>query len=326
MCGCLKVSVKAYYAWASKSGEADDRKASVRTAVKDMFYFHRCRYGAKRLSGELKDSGVKAGCFFVRRVMREEGLVAKQPKRFTPRTTDSRGTKASPNLLKEVDIAALEAGDALVGDITYLPMTGGRFCYLAMFQDVRTKRLAGWAVSSRMTAGLVTDALKMALRRGFVKPGAIIHTDRGSQYASNQFRDLIARCRLRQSMSAQGNCYDNAQAESFFARFKIEAEMRIFNSVEEAKAEAFDYIDCYYNRVRRHSGLGTTIPKFEQRLKEQGRGNAAHMESTENRKADFPPFPQSLGKAQSGFPTFPQPRTLDKYSKEKRETFLSIKT
>lgn len=315
MCRCLKVSRAAYYAWAARKSRPDEREASIRAAVKEKFYFHRWRYGAKRLSGELKDNGIKAGCFLVSRVMREEGLVARQPKRFKPRTTDSRGTKRpSPNLLKDVDNTALGAGDAMVGDITYLPMTGGRFCYLAMFQDVRTKRLAGWSVSTRMTAGLVTDALKMALRRGFVNRQAIIHTDRGSQYASNEFRQLIARCGLRQSMSGKGNCYDNAQAESFFSRFKTEAEMRIFGSVEEARSEAFDYIDCYYNRVRRHSTLGTTIPEFERRLKKQnkGRGNAAHVEDVENQKTDFPHLPQSLGKAQSGFPTFPQPLTLDK--------------
>lgn len=155
----------------------------------DKFYFHKRRYGAKRLSGELRDEGVKAGYFLVSRVMREERLVARQPKRFRPQTTDSSGTRRpSPNLLKDIETKALGAGEVLVGDITYLAMTGGRFCYLAMFQDVRTKRLAGWSVSQRMTAGLVTDALKMALRRGFVRRNAIIHTDRGSQYASNEFR------------------------------------------------------------------------------------------------------------------------------------------
>lgn len=285
MCGCLKVSAKAYYAWAAKKAarKIEDRKASIRTAVVEKFNFHKGRYGAKRLSGELKDSGVMAGRYLVRRVMREEGLAAKQPRRFRPRTTDSRGTKPSPNLLKEAENTMFGPGEVLVGDITYLAMANSRFCYLAMFQDVRTKRIAGWAVSSRMTAELVTDALRMALRRNFVKRNAIVHTDRGSQYASNGFRQMLERCRLRQSMSGRGNCYDNAQAESFFSRFKTEADMRIFNSVAEAKTEAFDYIDCYYNRVRRHSTLGTTIPKFETQLTQKtGCGNM------EKPKAAFP--------------------------------------
>lgn len=108
----------------------------------------------------------------------------------------------------------------MVGDITYLPLANGQFCYLAMYQDRVTKRIAGWAVSSRMTASLPIEALRMGLRRGLIKRDAIIHTDRGSQYASNEYRKLIARCSLRQSMSAKGNCYDNAQAESFFSRFR----------------------------------------------------------------------------------------------------------
>lgn len=115
-------------------------------------------------------------------------------------------------------------------------------------------------------------------------------------------------------MSGKGNCYDNAQAESFFSRFKTEAETKIFASAEDARREAFDYIDCYYNRIRRHSTLGCKIPEFERRLindSKKGCGNAAHVENVENLKAGFPPFPQSLGKAQSGFPTFPQPLLLD---------------
>ena len=304
-------------------------ESEVKKKVVELFYFHQRRYGSKRLSDELKDSGVRAGRFLVRRVMREEGLKAKGPKVFRPRTTDSRHSKApSPNLLKEAGNTALSQGEALVGDITYLPMIGGRFCYLAMFQDVRTKRLAGWSVSARMTAELVTNALKMALRRGNVNDQAIIHTDRGSQYASNEFRNLIARCRLRQSMSGRGNCYDNAQAESFFSRFKTEADMRIFASVEDARSEAFDYIDCYYNRIRRHSTLGTTIPEFEKRLKDdqnKGCGNAAHVEDVENQKTDFPHLPQSLGKAKKRLSHIPTTTTAKtKLKKEKKkESFLS---
>lgn len=307
MCGCLKVSVNAYYAWGSRKGRRSEREAAIRAAVKEVFYFHRRAYGSKRLSDELKSGGRSIGRFLTRRVMNEEGLVAKGPKQFKPRTTDSRGTMASPNLLKDVDNKALGAGDAMVGDITYMPMTNSRFCYLAMFQDKRTKRIVGCAVSSRMTAELVTDALKMALRRGFVKRNAVVHTDRGSQYASNLFRQMLERCKLRQSMSAQGNCYDNAQAESFFSRFKTEADMRVFGSVEEARSEAFDYIECFYNRIRRHSALGTSIPIFEQHLTHQ------------TKAVEIWKSPKPL----SHIPTAPTTRQI---SKEKRETFLSAKT
>lgn len=296
MCGCLKVSAKAYYAWAERIRQPETRETSVRAAVREKFYFHKRRYGSKRLSDELKDAGIEAGRYLTRRIMREEGLVARQPRRFRPQTTDSRGTRPSPNLLKELGNTELGAGEVLVGDITYLAMTNSRFCYLAMFQDKRTKRIAGWAISTRMTAEIVTDALRMALRRGFVKRNAIIHTDCGSQYASNAFRQMLERCRLRQSMSGKGNCYDNAQAESFFSRLKTEADMKIFDTIDEAQSTAFDYIDCYYNRVRRHSTLGTTIPIFEQRLSLQTTGCARAGKAS---KQDFPPLSQPQQPIQS---------------------------
>ncbi len=275
-----KVSRSAYYAWAAGKARRDVRQGSIRVAVMEKFYIHKRTYGSKRLSDELKDAGVMVGRYLTRRIMREEGLEAKCPRGYRPRTTDSRTTSGpSPNLLKDVETTALGAGEVMVGDITYLRLKGGGFCYLATFQDVRTKRITGWNVHPRMPAELVCEALRMGLRRGHIKREAIIHTDRGSQYASNEFRELL-KDRLRQSMSGRGNCYDNAQAESFFSRFKTEIDTPIFGSVEEARAVAFDYIECYYNRVRRHSTLGTTVPVFEQRLSQQntGCGNAAHVE------------------------------------------------
>jgi transposase InsO family protein len=316
------VSRSAYYAWGARKDAAEERQASVRAKVVDKFYFHKRTYGSKRLSDELKDEGVKAGRYFVRRVMREEGLRAKSPTVYRPRTTDSSGTRRpSPNLLKDVDNTRLGGGEVIVGDFTYLRMKSGGFCYLATFQDVKTKRVVGWNVRERMPSELVCEALRMGLRRGLINKNAIVHTDRGSQYASDDFKRLLSG-RLIQSMSGKGNCYDNAQAESFFSRFKAEIDTHIFGSVEEARSTAFDYIECYYNRIRRHTTLGMTIPRFEKQLKE-GCGNAAHMEIAENLKRGFPQFPQSLGKVQSGFPTFPQPRLLDTNQKGDQETFLS---
>jgi transposase InsO family protein len=285
----MKVSRSAYYAWVIRAAKPNLKEASIKRVVKEMFYLHRRSCGSKRLSDVLKSEGHSIGRFLTRRIMREEALVAKGPKHFKPRTTDSRHNKTpSPNLLKEVNKTQLAAGEAVVGDITYLPLTSGSFCYLAMFQDVRTKRIVGWSVSSRMTAELVCEALRMALRRGLIKQGAIIHTDRGSQYASNEFRKLIARCRLRQSMSGKGNCYDNAQAESFFSRFKTEIDERIFNSVDHARSSAFDYMDCYYNRNRLHSTLESTIPEFEKRLRQQIGQSCGNMEKPQNRLSHIP--------------------------------------
>jgi transposase InsO family protein len=155
--------------------------------------------------------------------------------------------------------------EVIVGDITYLPMQTGRWGYLASWQDKFTKRIVGWAVETRMTEALVIKAFEKAVAAGSVKAETIVHTDRGSQYASNNFRALLAANECRQSMSRRANCYDNAQAESFFSRYKTELlEGGVFEDVNQARSETFSYIEGYYNRVRRHSALGYKSPdEFE---------------------------------------------------------------
>lgn len=261
----MKVSRSCYYSYLkSRAAKPAVEKTAAAERVKECFFFHRRRCGSRRIAKELK-----MGRFLVRRLMREQNLAAIQPKRFVPRTTDSRhGGRISPNLLKETgDIR--EAGQGIVGDITYLPLRGGKFCYLATFQDKYTRRIVGWAVTGKMTAELVERALLMALRRGLIGKNAVIHTDRGSQYVSDLYRNLLQRHGLRQSMSGKGNCYDNAQAESFFSRFKAElVEGGVFESVEQARTETFSYIEGYYNRIRLHSALGYKSPmEFENELK-----------------------------------------------------------
>lgn len=147
-------------------------------------------------------------------------------------------------------------------------MRDGRWCYLAMWQDKVTRRIVGWSLAETMTAELVIAALRKAIQKGLVKPGAVIHSDRGSQYAANSFRGLLKARGFRQSMSGRGNCYDNAQAESFFSRFKAELiEGGAFETVEQARSEVFSYIEGYYNRVRLHSSLGYKSPiEFEMEL------------------------------------------------------------
>lgn len=157
----------------------------------------------------------------------------------------------------------------LVGDITYLPVKNGKWCYLAMFQDKLTKRLVGWKVSNSLEKEIVTGALKNAIYCGRVAKNAIVHTDRGSQYVSTDYRKLLREHGLRQSMSRKGNCYDNAQAESFFSRFKAELlEDGVFENTAQAKSETFSYIEGYYNPIRLHSSLGNKSPEeFELELK-----------------------------------------------------------
>lgn len=271
LCRTLKVSEDAFYAWRKgQTYQPSLAKKKLAQAVKEAFYLHRKRYGARRISAELNASGLAVGRRLAASLMKEQSLTAIRPKRFVPRTTDSNHACGySPNLLRDPTGEVDAQGQVIVSDITYLPLSNGKFCYLATFQDKYTRRIIGWQVSATMTARLVLEAFNRAHRRGLIRRGAIIHTDRGSQYASVEYRRLLYIYGFRQSMSATGNCYDNAQAESFFSRFKAELlEGGIFESVEQARSEIFSYIEGYYNRIRRHSSLGYLSPmEFEKQLK-----------------------------------------------------------
>ncbi len=278
----MKVSQSGYYAYAAgKSYLKSKRDEALGAQVKDIYWLHRRRYGSRRISAELAGQGIKAGRYRVRSLMSEQGLRAIQPRSFVPRTTVSDNRRASPNLL--ASSSPTQPKTVLVGDITYLPLLGGKWCYLASWQDKVSRRVTGWKVSDRMTDDLVIDALDKAVSRGLVAKDAIIHSDRGSQYSSKDFRKLLSKNGLRQSMSGRGNCYDNAQAESFWARLKTELlENGAFRNVEEARSETFSYIEGYYNRIRRHSSLGYISPaEFEKRFeisKNEKAGNQIEKE------------------------------------------------
>jgi putative transposase len=266
----MRVSPSGYYAWRRcLSSPPKMRRKPLAKLVRDCYFFNRKCYGSRRIKSDLNRQGVRIGRYKVRRLMKEEGLQAIQAKRFKPRTTDSNGTLASPNLYKAIEIRKCGAGEVIVGDITYIYLQGGRFCYLAIWQDAVTKRIVGWSLSETMEAELVISALKKAITKGLIAPGAVIHSDRGSQYASNGFRRLLQSKGLLQSMSGKGNCYDNAMAESFFSRIKTELiEDGVFEDIEEARTEIFTYIEGYYNLRRLHSALGYQSPmEFEMKLK-----------------------------------------------------------
>jgi transposase InsO family protein len=276
LCRVMRVSLSGYYAWRDRLTKQPSLKRKKLTdLVSNCYWENRRRYGTRRIQKALQKAGFKVGRFQIRRIMKEERLLAIQPKSFSPRTTDSKATKASPNLLAEIKISECAVGKIIIGDITYLPLRNGKWCYLAVWQDKVTRRIIGWSVSDSMTAELVISALQKAVSRSLVKAGAIVHSDRGSQYASISFRELLRISCFRQSMSGRGNCYDNAQAESFFSRFKTELmEGGVFEDLEQAQSEIFSYIEGYYNRVRLHSGLGYKSPlEFELELKTKNGGN-----------------------------------------------------
>ena len=272
----MEVSASGYYAWRKRLTKPPCvQRKRLADLVRNCYFENRRRYGSRRIQKALGKSGISIGRRKVRVLMTEEGLTAIQAKAFKPKTTDSKGTNAAPNLLEEIKLEDCAAAKIIIGDITYIRLRGSKFCYLAIWQDKVTRRMIGWSLSLEMTAELVISALQKAIGKGLVKAGAIVHSDRGSQYASNGFRRLLQQSGFRQSMSGKGNCYDNAQAESFFSRFKAElVEGGVFEDLEQARIEIFSYIEGYYNRVRLHSSLGYKSPiEFEMELQIKNGGN-----------------------------------------------------
>lgn len=199
----MQVSAPAYYTCArGKTYRESAAQKRCREKVRSCFYEHRRRYGSRRIAAELQ-----IGRFRVRKALKRENLQAIAPKRFRPTTTDSKhDLRVSPNLLQSGANQPIGKSEVMVGDITYLRLAGGTFCYLACLQDKFTRRIVGWKVAERMTAQLVIDVFLQARRRGLLGKGAIIDTDRGSQYAAVEYRRLLYVGGFRQSMSRKGNC------------------------------------------------------------------------------------------------------------------------
>jgi transposase InsO family protein len=263
LCAAVQISRVSYYRSLKAKAERDREWAE---AVGEVFWAHRRRYGSRRIKAELQGQERLVGRHRIRRIMREQGWRALQPRSFVPRTTQSRHYLGfSPNLLK--DRAFPQApNEVWVGDITYLPLQSGKWAYLAAWIDLFSRQVVGWAVAGTMGEGLVVKALTQALRRRRGAAGAILHSDRGGQYAGKQFRRVLQREGLRQSMSEAGESYDNAFAESLFSRLKAElVQDQRFASVEAAYLETFNYLEGYYNRVRRHSSLGYVSPQQYER-------------------------------------------------------------
>jgi putative transposase len=258
LCRALGVSRSGYYAWRTRP----ERQDQLAPQVEEVVWQHSRRYGSRRITAELRDD-VVIGRHRVRRLMREQGLQVIQPQRFVPRTTNSRhGQRMSPNLLVERAITVDHPRQVIVSDITYLPLQNGKWAYLATWMDLFSRKIVGWQVAGSMTAELVIEALRQAILRERLPAGLIVHSDRGGQYVDTEFRRLLQQRGFEQSMSRADETYDNAYAESLFSRYKAELlEGGAFANVEEARSETFSYIEGYYNRIRRHSGLGYLSPE-----------------------------------------------------------------
>lgn len=256
----MQVSRSAYYQYLEPK-QQNPQGQQLEKQVLDIFSEHRRRYGLRRICSELKDRGIKAGKHKCRRVMKHHGLKAIQPRSFVPRTTQSRHPyPISPNLLLE-RAAPVKPDEVWVGDITYIPLSQGRWAYLSVWMDLYSRRIVGWQLEGHMREELITAALKKALQTRSVAPGLILHSDRGGQYAAENFRKLLRKIKIQQSMSRADDPYDNACMESYFSRFKAELlEGGMFDSIEDARTEIFEYIEMYYNTKRKHSSLNYQSP------------------------------------------------------------------
>lgn len=267
LCETLGVSRSAYYAWRQDEPGGRRREDNrLMPIVRNIFWEHRRRYGARRIARELAARGQPCSRRRAGRLLSEMGLAAIQPKSFRPHTTDSKHALGySPNLL--IDAPPLTGINQIwVGDITYVPLVGGDFLYLAMLMDRYSRRIVGWDLQDHMQETLVLAGLRMAIAARRPKPGLIHHTDRGGQYAGGMYRQTLARARMRQSMSRAANCYDNAFMESCFGTVKTELEMKPYENPQIARKDIPDYIR-YYNTRRRHSALDYLTPEqFEANL------------------------------------------------------------
>lgn len=268
VCGLLHVSRSGFYAW--RRGEESLREkedGELAPVVSAVFWRHRRRYGARRIAVELNQRGLACGVARVARLLKMQGLRAIQPKSFQPKTTQSRHRLGYNQNLLAGRAKTTRINEVWVGDITYIPLgtrtSSGRFGYLALLMDLHSRRIVGWEFGGSMDENLVLGALSRAISTRQPPAGLIHHTDRGGQYASKRYREVLRRSGIAQSMNAAESCYDNAFMESCFGTLKTELELVEYASGPEALRELTGYIR-YYNGERRHSSLGYVSPaEFE---------------------------------------------------------------
>ena len=271
MCRLLGVSRAGFYAAERRGLSASARRReSLRVIIGAVYETSRATYGSPRIQRELRSAETPCGRNLVARVMRECGLRAKSRRRRRPATTNSKHEYAVAQNLLRRRFGVQETGginQAWCGDITYIRTAEG-WLYLAVLLDLGSRMIVGWAMGETLEASLSVAALRMALARRNPEAGLVHHSDRGVQYAATDYRELLAHHQLLSSMSRRANCYDNAVAESFFATLKWELIDRYrWQTRAAAKTAIFEYIELWYNRLRRHSALGYLSPsQFEQRL------------------------------------------------------------
>jgi putative transposase len=268
VCSVLEVSRSGYHAWLKRPDSArDQRRRELAAKIKTVHEKNRGVYGSPRVHKALEAQGESVCENTVARVMKQQQIRAKTKRKFVPRTTDSAHAQpVADNLLGRQFTAELP-NQKWAADITYIP-TGEGWLYLAGVIDLCSRRIVGWSMADHMRTGLIGDALGMAVAGRSPKAGLLHHSDRGVQYASDDYQYLLQTHGMEVSMSGKGDCWDNAAMESFWATLKNElVNHEQYATRQQARASIFEYIEIFYNRKRLHSAIGYQSPEaFEASL------------------------------------------------------------
>jgi len=262
MCRVLEVSGSGFYASLKRPPSTRSlRRQALLVPIRRVFQASRRTYGAPRVHRQLRNEKLAVCENTVAKLMRDEGLRAEEKRAFVPCTTDSQhGFPVAENTLAR-NFKAEARDTKWVTDITYIQTAEG-WLYLAAVLDLFSRKIVGWSMAEHLRSSLVEDALKMAMARRHPGAGVLHHSDRGTQYACDEYQRLLAQQRFKCSMSRTGNCYDNAVMESFWGTLKTELVYRQqYATREQARGSIFEYIEVFYNRVRLHSSLGYVSPE-----------------------------------------------------------------
>ena len=266
MCGMLDVSRSGYYAWRGRPlSKREMANRELMTKVKKTFEESGETYGSPRIYQVMRKLGLMCSKKRVARLMRAEGLCAKQSRRFKATTKRNKAHRPAPNRLRR-DFGTERRNQKWLADITYIPTLEG-WLYLAAILDLFSRRIVGWAVSDRMTTELTLTALQMAIRQRRPRPGLTHHSDQGSQYTDSRYQAALAEHGILASMNSAGTWYDNAPMESFFSTLKCELVHHVaYRTRDEASPDLLYYIEGFYNRHRLHSSLDYLSPEAYEEL------------------------------------------------------------
>lgn len=267
-CDALEVSASGYYAWVARPDSESERwRQQLVAAIKQIHAEVKGRYGSPRMAAELNARGHECSENTVAKLMAAHGIQARTPPRFVRTTDSNHRLPVAPNLLAR-DFDPSGPNQSWGADITYLPTAEG-WLYLAVVEDLFSRMVVGWSMAATMESRLVVDAVEMGIARRRPEAGLLAHSDRGSQYASDHYQRVLAGAGIVCSMSEVGQCWDNAPVESLFGRLKCELGVEVFASRDQARAMVFEYLEVFYNRIRRHSALGYVSPEEFERTHNQ---------------------------------------------------------